>query len=455
MEYIVTFSQELGIKSNRVRARFVRKLEKNIKAGLLASGIEGRVRLEWSRIYVDGPEGVASVLERTFGIGRIGRLLARCPSQIELLRKELLEWQHLVAGKRFRIRVKHFGGQKKFSASQLERELGSLLYPSSAGVDLKNPEVSLQIEWGDEHSHIIDGWHPGPGGLPIGTQGRALCLFSGGYDSPVASWYMYKRGLSLDFLCFNLGGEEHLEEVKRVAKALTDQWGAGSRARFFVDHCRKLRSTFSEYGAERHQQILLKRYFLKRGEELLRQQNLDALVTGEAIGQVSSQTLANLALVDQGVKGLVLRPLLGFDKNEILAKAKAIGTYQSSKQVAEHCGLSNKPPATKAYQGDIAKEEQLIFAHLPLDPLEEVPLSLGHLSLGVGRVPEGASMISVTPEITLDMLVAEIEGEPLKTYVLTCPIGMMAAVMAERLRELGYHALYLKGKPPSAATKHI
>jgi len=170
----------------------------------------------------------------------------------------------------------------------------------------------VHVEVRDDRAFFYTEAVAGPGGLPLGAEGRALALVSGGFDSAVAAWRMMKRGLALDYAFFNLGGSQHQRDVLRVAK------------------------------------LLLKRLMLKASEQIAQELGVRALVTGEALGQVSSQTLQNLVVITEATELLVLRPLLGLDKEEIVAQARAIGTYEISASVQEYCALVPRKPATRA-----------------------------------------------------------------------------------------------------------
>ena len=199
---------------------------------------------------------------------------------------------------------------------------------------------------------------PGAAGLPIGCEGRVLALVSGGIDSAVAVWLLLKRGAQVDYLFYNLGGSDHENQVLEVIEVLVRRWSYGYRPKLWLCDLRPWVDVLRQRTPERLWQVVLKRLMMRGGYALASRHGALALATGEAIGQVSSQTLENLVAIESGAPMPVLRPLLGFDKSEIIALARKVGTYELSAKVPEYCALQGRAPATAARAAELDAAEQ-------------------------------------------------------------------------------------------------
>jgi thiamine biosynthesis protein ThiI len=249
-----------------------------------------------------------------------------------------------VHGKRFAVRPPY--GNHPFGSRDVEVQLGAALLPD--GVDLTSPEVTVHIEVRQDQAYLFSERTEGVGGLPVGVEGRALALLSGGYDSAVASWLMLKRGVALDYVFCNLGGDAYERAVLQVAKVMADEWSFGTRPRLHVVDFGKPLDALRAGCRASYWQVVLKRLMYRAAERIALDTGAEALITGEAVGQVSSQTLTNLRAIEAAATLPVLRPLLGFDKGEIIERARAIGTASLSEQVREYCAISPGRPVTAA-----------------------------------------------------------------------------------------------------------
>jgi len=190
-------------------------------------------------------------------------------------------------------------------------------------------------------------------------------LFSGGIDSPVASWMILKRGCRVHLLFFNIGGEPHLKGARKVAEVLAKKWFYGYKPKLYVVDIRPIIPFIAEKVPEHYRIIILRRTMMRIAEKLAWKIGAEALVTGESLGQVASQTLRNLRVIDDAVDVLVLRPLIGFDKQEIVDMAMKIGTYEESKKLEEYCTLGIRKPTTRANLEEARRYEE----QLGLEPL--------------------------------------------------------------------------------------
>ena len=208
----------------------------------------------------------------------------------------------------------------------------------------------------------------GPGGLPLGSEGRVLALVSGGFDSPVAAWMVMKRGARADIVFFNLGGREHELQARAVSEYLACRWGYGVRMDLYVAEMRWIFPLLNMYFPKGFWTVVLKRAMYAAAEALARRLGAKAIVTGESLAQVASQTLHNLAATDEYVDIMVLRPLIGMDKQETMDLARRIGTYPISEKTEEFCAIASPKPSTAV---DREKLNQLMEKHLPRETILE------------------------------------------------------------------------------------
>jgi len=254
---------------------------------------------------------------------------------------------HEIDGKTFVVRAKR-SGTHDFRSTQLEQTVGGYMlatYPSN-GVDLHNPEVTIRIELLNNQLNIITTKHVGLAGFPLGTQGDILSLMSGGFDSTIASYLTMKRGMKTHFIFFNLGGVAHEIGVKQVALYLWSKFGSSHRVKFISVPFDDVLTEIFASTHETYMGVTLKRLMLLAAEKVANKMEIDALLTGESVAQVSSQTLRNLALIDQVTNKLILRPLATMNKPEIIDMANKIGTRRFAESMPEYCGVISKNPIT-------------------------------------------------------------------------------------------------------------
>jgi thiamine biosynthesis protein ThiI len=354
----------------------------------------------------------------------------------------------------------------------VERELGAALlrYAPGAKVNLREPEVTAHVELEPGWGHYFHDKVRGFGGLPVGVEGRALALVSGGFDSAVASWLMLKRGVRLDYLFCNLGGAAHRLGVLQVMKVIAERWSYGTRPRLFEVDFQPLVEELQAKNHPRNWQIVLKRLMVRAGELVARKTRGLGLITGEAMGQVSSQTLQNLAVINQAVSPSMpmLRPLLGFNKDEILGLARKTGVFDLAAAVGEYCDLAPKRPATRASLSEVLRGEaamtpgrleelvaaRTIFELRSLDAAVLVPTGLE-----TEAIPEGAAVLDLRSKpawqawhypgaLHLDFRHA-LESWPSfgrdRSYVLVCEVGLKSAHIAERMQQAGFRAWNFHG----------
>ncbi len=366
MKLIVKVFPEITIKSPPVRKHFIRQLGKNIrsvlrdldpalKVGGVWDNLEVETRLTDTKVLREMIErlcctpGIVHFLEvNEYPLGDLDDITAKCKAH----------YADLLPGKMFAVRCKR-GGKHSFSSMDVERYVGSQLRQQcgAAGITLKNPELLVRMEIRDQRLFVIHHQHNGIGGYPLGALEQSLVLMSGGFDSTVAAYQMMRRGLLTHFCFFNLGGRAHELGVMEVAHYLWKKHGSSHRVLFISVPFEEVVSELLGKVDNSHMGVVLKRMMLRAATQIAERLEIDALVTGEAISQVSSQTLPNLSVIDAATDMLVLRPLIASHKQDIIDTATHIGTAEFAKHMPEYCGVISVNPATRAKRNRVEYEE--------------------------------------------------------------------------------------------------
>lgn len=274
----------------------------------------------------------------------------------------------------FAVRSRRRDKRFPMTSTELDRHVGALVAARyGQPVKLKDPEHTLSIEVDRDEVFVYSGGLPGQGGLPVGMSGRALVLMSGGIDSPVAAYRMMRRGLRVDYLHFSgmpFTGPESIYKAYALVREL-DKFQGGSR--LFVVPFGKAQQQIKSSGADRLAVIAQRRLMLRTGEVLARRLRGSALITGDALGQVSSQTLANITALDDAVELPILRPLVGMDKIEIMDQARRIRTLSISELPDEDCCtiLAPRRAETRAKIDDLHRIEKRLDVGELADQLAE------------------------------------------------------------------------------------
>ncbi|HTG32591.1 MAG TPA: THUMP domain-containing protein [Thermoanaerobaculia bacterium] len=471
---ILRLSGDFYTKARRTRMRFFRRLVSNLEAALKAHGIPYKLEPTWSRLYLETPEpAAAEVLARVFGVQSVSQVERRSWETLEdLVATGVETFGEAVRGRSFAVRATRRGQRDRigFDSTRIERELGRALLDAGAGrVNLSQPEVTAHVELEPGSAHLFFDKVRGHGGLPIGVEGRAVALVSGGFDSAVASWLMLKRGVQLDYVFCNLGGAAHRLGVLQVMKSIAERWSYGYTPRLHEVDLAPMVVDLREKVKPANWQIVLKRLILQAGGAVAHRGGRLALITGDAIGQVSSQTLQNLAVISQASPAMpVLRPLLGFNKEEILDLARRIGIYELSAAVPEYCDLMPPKPNTRAALRDVLRDEARLDPDLlnklvddrRIHDLRQVdPEALDTSVPEIDRIPDGATVIDLrsapayrgwhhAQALHLDLshaLAAYLSFSRDRPYVLVCEVGLKSAHLAEKMREAGFDAFQFQG----------
>ncbi|MFH1314882.1 MAG: tRNA uracil 4-sulfurtransferase ThiI, partial [Candidatus Uhrbacteria bacterium] len=273
---------------------------------------------------------------------------------LELVRSSESDWQT------FKVITKR--SHKLFPATSMEvsRDVGArVLEQTKKAVDIHNPDLTIQIEITEKQTYIFTEKIPGAGGLPVGSSGTVVSLLSGGIDSPVASWQLMKRGCQVIFVHFHSAPQTSQEAIDKVQELseLLSPWQIKTKL-YLVPFLNIQKEIVKECRGE-YRVVLYRRFMYRIAEQIAEQENAKALVTGESVGQVASQTIENIATINDAVTIPILRPLIGLDKIEIIDRAKQIGTYELSILPHEDCCSLFVPrhPVTKSNIGVARKEE--------------------------------------------------------------------------------------------------
>ena len=366
MLFLVKLFPEITIKTRPVRRRFIRQLRKNIRSVISELDPSVSVVGEWDNLEVetstDSPEITAQISERlacTPGIAKFLEVDKYPLTNIDAIIDLALEYyRDRLAGKTFAVRCKR-NGKQAFKSTDVERQVGAVLNSrtEAAGVRLKNPDVTVLIEVRDECVFMVRNQRDGLGEFPLGCQDSVLSLISGGFDSSVSSYLCIKRGLQTHYCFFNLGGRAHELAVKEVALFLWMKYHSSHRVKFISVPFEGVVEEILSNVHNSQMGVILKRMMLRAAEKVAEKLHIQALVTGESVAQVSSQTLANLSVIDAVSNSLVLRPLATTDKQEIIDIARDIGSEEFSKDIPEYCAVISNKPTTRARLDRIEREE--------------------------------------------------------------------------------------------------
>jgi thiamine biosynthesis protein ThiI len=370
MTSVIVHYQEIALKGKN-RPWFVARLVRNLREMTADLGVR-EIRVLMGRIeIVLGPGAewarVKDRLGRVFGVGNFARA-GRAPLDVEAIAAEILKDLDATNPSSFRVSARRADKRFPLTSPQIEREVGGRIKEARGWhVNLSDPDLTIHVETLTQEAFYFFGKEHGAGGLPVGVSGRVACLLSGGIDSPVAAWRMMRRGCRVLFVHFHsypILSRASQEKARELVRLLTE----------FQLHSRLFLVPFGEI----QQRVVLavtpplrvvvyRRLMMRIAERIGRQHRAQALVTGEVVGQVASQTIENLTSINEVATLPVLRPLIGMDKEEITEQARKLRTYPVSIIPDQDCCTLFTPrhPATKARRADVLRAEGAL-------PIEEI-----------------------------------------------------------------------------------
>ena len=362
MDSVLVRYHEIALKKGN-RAYFTELLKRNLLLAVKDLGVK-EIRSLPARVLVVfqrdiEPQIVSERIRAVFGIANFS-LVESTPKDIDALRSSILRHIEETRFESFRIDTQR--GDKTFplNSPAINRELGAAVKNASgARVDLTSAELTIAVEILPSAAFFGLGKIPGPGGLPVGASGRIASLISGGIDSPVAAYRMMKRGCRLTFVHFHSApylDRTSQEKVRRLVQRLTRHQYA---SRLYLVPFGEIQRQIVAAVNRPLRVVLYRRMMLRIAEAIAKDEKSKALVTGESLGQVASQTLENMSVIQQAAKLPVLRPLVGMDKQEIIDEARRIGTFEISSIPDQDCCqlFVPKHPATKARLDEVQEAE--------------------------------------------------------------------------------------------------
>ncbi|WP_136246853.1 tRNA uracil 4-sulfurtransferase ThiI [Halomonas borealis] len=497
MLYLLKLHPEITIKSRSVRQHMTRCLTSNIRNTLRRMDERARVKDQWDAVRVRLSEDLtaettAAIEDSLTRIPGIQQILATEEVAFESLEQAAEHivplWSPAIAGHSFRVQAKR-RGQHDFTSADIERYLGGRLLEAAPGarVDLKHAEVVVPVELHDRRLQVIRARWKGLGGYPLGVQGQALALMSGGFDSPVAAWKMIRRGVKTHFLFFNLGGPAHEAGVRDVSHHLWERYSLSHKVKFISVPFDGVVGEILRSIPDGLMGVVLKRLMIRAANRVAQRLRIPALVTGEAIAQVSSQTLANLAVIDEVSERPILRPVLTDDKQDIIDRARLIGTARIAESMPEYCGVISRRPHNKAPLNDVLAAErdfddgvldaaiqatvvkqidqvledeaptaEVVTANTP----EELTALDGPCIIDIRRADEREAAPLLLPQALSQVPLIEIpffelqdkapELDADKHYLLYCDQGVMSRMQALHLADRGLHHFGVYHQRPDA-----
>ena len=463
------------IKSDSLRKRFIKILTGNIRNVLNKHDDTLAVVRHWDYIEVrskltENRPLLIELLQRIPGIHHFLEVDEKPFTDLhDIFEQTLQDVGSLLENKTFCVRVKR-KGKHNFSSIEAERYIGGGLnqHIATAKVKLTNPDVTVRVEIENDKMMLVKARHTGIGGYPIGTQEDVLSLISGGFDSGVSSYMLIRRGSRVHYCFFNLGGAAHEIGVKQMAYHIWNRFSPSHKVRFIAINFEAVVGEILEKIDSSQMGVVLKRMMVRAASKIAERFAIQAIVTGEALGQVSSQTLTNLRLIDEASETLVLRPLISHDKEQIIATAKEIGTDDIAKSMPEFCGVISKNPTVKAVREKIVAEEvnfdfsilenavqnaQYLDIREIAEQTERDVVQVDAVSVLTGediildiRSPEETDEnplqlegrnVTLLPFYKLSSQFASLDQS--KTYLLYCERGVMSKLQALYLKENGFN----------------
>jgi tRNA uracil 4-sulfurtransferase len=363
MDSVLIRYHEIALKKGN-RRYFIELLKRNLISAVKDLGIKeirslpARVLLTFKADY--DTEVLTERIRSVFGVANFS-MVERTPRDIDALRARILE---SLDGRRFSsFRIDTQRGDKTFGlkSPEINRQLGGAVKDQSgARVDLTHAELTVTVEILPRDAFFGFNKIAGPGGLPVGASGRVVALISGGIDSPVAAYRMMQRGCRLIFVHFHSTPYLDQTSQEKVRQLVTELTRCQYQSRLYLIPFGEIQRQIVAAVARPLRVILYRRMMLRIAEQVARREKCQALITGESLAQVASQTLENIAVIEEASRLPILRPLVGMDKQEIIDQARRIGTYEISSIPDQDCCqlFVPKHPATRARLADVQEDER-------------------------------------------------------------------------------------------------
>jgi tRNA uracil 4-sulfurtransferase len=476
IEFLIKLHPEIAIKSKSVRKRQTMLLERNIKTILLRTDSNIEVNNNYDHLTIRSYSSDSALQQQLIdrlscipGIVNFSEMQSSTFSSLHDIYEQVAAvYAEQLQGKSFCVRVRRTGNHE-FSSIEAERYVGGGLNQlvDSAKVQLKKPDITVSLEIKKDQLIMVRKQHQGMGGFPLPSQSDVLSLISGGYDSAVASYLMIRKGLRTHYLFFNLGGAAHEAGVREMAHLIWQKYSLSHKVKFVSVNFAPVVDQILETIDSGLMGVVLKRMMMRAASSVADSLGIKAIVTGESIGQVSSQTITNLNVIDRVTETLILRPLIYQDKQEIIDMARKIGAEDIAKSMPEYCGVISKKPTVNAVLAEVlASEQQFDFSVLEQAVQNAKVLDIRTVDY---QAEQQADVITELAQLPADAVVLDIrspeetDANPLtvighdvielpffrlasqyaaldqsKHYYCYCERGVMSRLQAVVLQEQGY-----------------
>ena len=476
IEFIIKLHPEIVIKSNSVRKRQTKLLERNLKTILLQVDASVEVNNNFDHLIVrcdsEDEQLRQKLIERLAcipGIVNFSEMQSSSFSSLhDIYQQVQAVYADLLQNKTFCVRVRRTGTHE-FSSIEAERYIGGGLnqHIASAKVQLKKPDVVVALEIKKDTLIMMRRSHAGMGGFPLPSQSDVLSLISGGYDSAVASYLMIRKGLRTHYLFFNLGGAAHESGVREMSHMIWHKYSLSHKVKFVSVDFAPVVNEILEKVDNGLMGVILKRMMMRAASEVAEKLGIKAIVTGESIGQVSSQTIANLNVIDRVTETLILRPLIYHDKQQIIDMARQIGAEDIATSMPEYCGVISRKPTVNAVLSEVLENEQKFdFTVLERVVAQSKVLDIrtidyqaeqqAHIVSELAELPANAVVLDIRSPEETDLKPLQLDGVEVKElpffrlasqfagldqsrqYFCYCEKGVMSRLQAVVLQDQGF-----------------
>ncbi len=468
--YLLRYS-EIGLKGKKTRNQMELKLINNLSKSLQSVMDQITFIRERGRIHIISRSEIWENISRVMGLKSFSRVrVIKFVNKEELISKIRDVFIGRVNGKRFAVFTKRTGNHD-FSSMDMDKLIGDALYNYSNGVDIKNPDVSIRLEIRNNLAFIILEDYEGPGGLPLGTEGKMVSLISGGIDSPVAIWLLLRRGSPVDMIFISLANPIDTKTFLQKAQILYSKWYSGYNPNIFIVDASRLITDYLFKGRMKYANVSYKRKMYEIADRIASNSECYGIITGESSGQVSSQTPENLYELSKNLNTVIHRPLIGMDKDWIISMARKIGTFNND-SAEEFCALFGTTPITKIRHEELEKDMENLKEYFPEEneivkikgsEIKEYLERIGNPEYEINSfesLPKDAIVFDVRDPISykqwhadgsLKINPSELEKEmknieKSKDVVFYCTQGLQSAYMAGRARKMGYNAYFASEK---------
>ena len=460
--FIVRYS-EIGLKGDKARREMERILIGNIQLYSEKNNVNVNYKKTDGRIflYTDNNDFLCKILPKLFGVKSFSYADEYKFNDItDIISKAKEKFSETVKDKKFAV-IATRKGIHTFNSHDVETGIGDMLYNYSSGVNLENPDIKIYVEIRDNRFYLFNEKISGPGGLPLKSEGKAISLFSGGIDSPVSTYMVMKRGVACDLLFCSLAHPADTVYMLKIAKNLLEQYSIGYDNKIYLIDGSNLIAEIIKNPDQKFTNLIFKELLYQYAQNLCIKYGYNAIVTGESIGQVSSQTPENIAAMSRDIYYPVYRPLIGFDKEETIDYSRAKNLY-FNESIGEFCSLFSKNPGIKVPYHDLKKEADKFDLNKYLHEIivlrkDSIDLYMESIeNRYVNDVPNNCNVIDLRNSNDYDKwhidgavnlnirdLDSVIEhGDRDKNYFFYCNKGLNSAYAVSLMLENGYSAFY-------------